>query len=176
MIYPFIENPLSVYTKFKDNQVFIPKNVIVNRNQIANGVSFLNLNPEIFDCQSIDLITKRHYTAPQTLTFMLNNTCISDCIYCYADTKTKVHKRMSTIRILELIEEAHSLPVHVINLMGGELFLHPDWFTILKKLVDFHLSPEYISTKHPLTGEIIRLIQKTGFVNPVQLSLDAYSS
>ena len=77
---------------------------------------------------------------------------------------------------MELIEEANSLPVHLINLMGGEIFLHPDWQIILKKLVDLNLSPEYISTKYPLTGEIINSIIKTGFANPVQTSLDACSS
>ena len=38
------------------------------------------------------------------------------------------------------------------------------------------MSPEYISTKYPLTGEMIHAIQKTGFTNPVQISLDACSS
>jgi radical SAM protein with 4Fe4S-binding SPASM domain len=77
---------------------------------------------------------------------------------------------------LTLIEEAETLPVYLINLMGGEIFLHPDWFSILKKLVDCNLSPEYISTKYPLTDEIIRSVRKTGFLNPVQISLDACSS
>jgi radical SAM protein with 4Fe4S-binding SPASM domain len=106
---------------------------------------------------------------------MLNNACISNCIYCYADKNTLVEKGLSTTRILELIEEAKTLPVHLINLMGGEIFLHPDWFVILKKLVSSNLSPEYISTKYPLTDEIIHLIRNTGFDNPVQISLDACS-
>ena len=176
IVFPFIENPLSVYTKYKEDNVRIPKNVIVNRNQIAGEVDYLNLKPDVFDCQTIDVTSQRIYTGPQLLTFMLNNACISDCIYCYADKKTSVKNRLSTARILELIEEANNLPVHLINLMGGEIFLHPDWQLILKKLVDLNLSPEYISTKYPLTGEIIQSIKTTGFANPVQISLDAYSS
>ena len=175
IVFSFIENPLSVYTKYKEEKVRIPKNVIINRNRITGNVAFLDLDPDVFNCRNIDVTTQRFYRGPQLLTFMLNNTCVSNCIYCYADTKTKVKKSLPTIRILELIEEAKTLPVNTINLMGGEIFLHFDWFAILKKLVDFNLSPEYISTKYPLTGEIISSLQNTGFVNPVQISLDACS-
>jgi len=173
IVYLFIENPLSFYTKYRDEKVRLPKNVIVNRNRIAGKVDFLSLDPDIFSCRNIDLTTKRNFTAPQMLTFMLSNSCISDCIYCYADTKTKVKNRLPTARILALIDEANTLPVHLINLMGGEILLHPDWSVILKKLVESNLSPEYISTKYPLTAELISAIQKTGFDNPVQISLDA---
>ena len=176
IVYPFIENQQSIYTKYRDEKVRIPKNVIISRNKISEEVVFLNLSPDVFSCQNIDLSTERNYLAPQMLTFMLNNSCVSNCIYCYADTKSKVRNRLTTNRILELIEEANTLPVHLINLMGGEILLHPDWSIILEKLVNSHLSPEYISTKYPLTEEIIQSIQKTGFDNPVQISLDANSS
>ena len=173
IVFPFIENPLSVFTKYKEDKVKIPKNVIINRNQIAGEIRYLNLKPDVFSCQTIDITTQRTYTGPQLLTFMLNNSCVADCIYCYADKKTLINNSLPTVRILELIEEANTLPVHLINLMGGEIFLHPDWQIILKKLVDLNLSPEYISTKYPLTEEIIQSIIATGFTNPVQISLDA---
>ncbi|MDR3326746.1 MAG: radical SAM protein, partial [Prevotellaceae bacterium] len=176
IISPFIENPLSVYTKYKEDKVRIPKNVIVNRNQIDGEITFLNLQPDIFDCQTIDLSARRMYTGPQLLTFMLNNTCASNCIYCYADTKTKIKKRLPTSRMMELIEEAKAMQVRVVNLMGGEVFLHPDWPVILKKLMDLNLSPEYLSTKYPIDNEIINSIRETGFANPLQISLDACSS
>ena len=176
IVFPFIDNPLSVYTLYEGEKIRIPKNVIINRNRIAGEVRFLKLNPNIFDCQTIDLTTQRNCTGPQWLTFMLNNTCISRCVYCYADTRTRVTKRLSGNRILELIEEAVTLPVRFINIIGGEIFLHPDWQDILKKLVDANLSPEYISTKYPLTNEIINAIKETSFTNPVQISLDASSS
>jgi radical SAM protein with 4Fe4S-binding SPASM domain len=176
IVFPFIENPQPVYTKYKEMKVWIPKNVIINRKKIEGKAAFLNLNPDTFDCHGIDLTSQRNYTGPQFLTFMLNNNCVSNCIYCYADRKTKIDKRLSTARVIELIDEASKLPVRFINLMGGEVFLHPDWHVLLKKLVACNLSPEYISTKYPLTKEIIRSIQKTGFENPVQVSLDACSS
>jgi radical SAM protein with 4Fe4S-binding SPASM domain len=175
IIFPFIENPLSVYTEYKEEKVRIPKNVIINRRQIEGNVDFLKLQPDIFECRSIDISVRRMCTGPQLLTFMLNNTCVSNCIYCYADTKTKVKQSLPTARILELIDEASALPVRTVNLMGGEVFLHSDWPVILKKLTDLNLSPEYISTKYPVTSEIIRLIRKSGFTNPVQISLDACS-
>jgi radical SAM protein with 4Fe4S-binding SPASM domain len=176
ILFPFIENSQSIYTKFKEDKVLIPQNVIVNSNQVAGKVVFLNLNPELFDCRKVDITTRRINKGPQLLTLMLNNSCISDCVYCYADKKSFFINSLSTFRIMELIDEARSLPVQQINLMGGEVFLHPDWSIILKKLVAYNLLPQYISTKYPLTGKIIRAIQETGFVNPIQISLDAYSS
>jgi radical SAM protein with 4Fe4S-binding SPASM domain len=176
IVSPFIENPLSVYTRYKDTIVRIPKNAIIDRNQIDGAAIFLNLDPGTFCCSKIDLSSRRTLLGPQLLTFMLNNTCIANCIYCYADTKTKVEKTLSTTRIIELIEEAKKLPVGIINLMGGEIFLHPDWRKIVKTLVQSNLSPEYISTKYPLSGNLIHSIQRTGFVNPLQISLDACSS
>jgi radical SAM protein with 4Fe4S-binding SPASM domain len=60
--------------------------------------------------------------------------------------------------------------------MGGEIFLHPDWPVILKKLTDLNMQPEYISTKYPINNPIISEIKKSGFTNLVQISLDACSS
>ena len=175
IIYPFIENPTSVYTCYRDEKVRIPKNVIINHNHIAGKPVFLNLNPDMFDCKKVDITTRRINRGPQLLTFMLNNSCISDCVYCYADKKTQFTNFLPTLRIMELIDEAQTLPVQVVNLMGGEVFLHPDWSIILKNLVACKLSPDYISTKYPLTGKIIHAIQEAGFTNPVQISLDACS-
>ena len=176
IIFPFIENTQSIYTKFKDDKVLIPKNVIVNRNQIAGKVDFLNLKPDIFNCEKIDVMTQRINKGPRLLTLMLNNSCISNCVYCYADKKTCYKNSLSTSRILELIDDARSLPLQQINLMGGEIFLHSDWSVILKKIEDSRLSPQYISTKYPLTDKIIHAIQEAGFLNPIQISLDACSS
>lgn len=175
IISPFIENPLSVFTKYNDDKVFFPKNVIINRSQIKGEVDYLNLMPEQFNCRQIDVKSRRHFSAPSLLTIMLNNRCVTDCVYCYADTKTKTRKPLSTARILGLIEEAHTMQVRAVNLMGGEIFLHPDWFIILKKLVDLNMSPEYISTKLPINDRIIEDIKKTGYNNPLQISLDSVS-
>jgi len=173
IVFPFIENPVSVFTVFKDEKIKFPKNLIINCSRFNNKINFLNLSPDIFDCKSIDILTKRFFSGPQLITFMLNNTCFTKCVYCYADINTKVKKPLSTNRILELIEETEKFPLRQINLMGGEVFLHPDWHVILKKIVDFNLSPEYISTKIPLSSKIIRSIIKSGFSNPIQISLDA---
>jgi len=81
IVYPFIENQQSFYTKYRDEKVRIPKNVIISRNKISEEVVFLNINPDVFSCRNIDLTTERNYLAPQMLTFMLNNSCVSNCIY-----------------------------------------------------------------------------------------------
>jgi hypothetical protein len=87
IIFPCIENPQSVYTKFRGDKVRIPQNVIINSNKVKGKFVFLNLNSELFNCQKVDITTRRINRGPQLLTFMLNNTCVSDYIYCYADKK-----------------------------------------------------------------------------------------
>jgi radical SAM protein with 4Fe4S-binding SPASM domain len=177
IISPFIENSQSVYTLFNDNKVIIPKNVIVNIKHLGGELYFQNLNPAHFDCQSslIDVTTRRMYGGPLQLTIMLNNTCVTNCVYCYADTKTKITKAISTERIKELIDEAYAMKVRAINLMGGEVFLHSDWVEILKKIVDLQIQPDYISTKYPISNQIIQMLNYTGYSNPIQISLDALS-
>lgn len=175
IVFPFIENPLSVYTKYNEDKIWIPKNVIINRKRIKNKVNYLKLTPDVFNCSSIDVTSRRMYMGPTLLTLMLNNTCVTDCIYCYADTKTSCTRKLSTRRILELLDEAYTMQVRAVNLMGGEVFLHPDWFIILKKLTDLNIAPEYISSKYPINNEIIDNIKKTGYRNPIQISLDTCS-
>ena len=95
--------------------------------------------------------------------------------YCYADTVTPVNRPLSTDRLLELIHEAAHLQVSHINLMGGEVFLHRDWPTLLKELVRLDIAPEFISTKIPLDEIIIGKLRSCNYQGVIQVSLDAVS-
>jgi radical SAM protein with 4Fe4S-binding SPASM domain len=107
------------------------------------------------------------------MTLMLSNRCVAHCRYCYADTQTPVRHPLPTTRLLELIDEAAALPVQQVNLIGGEVFLHPDWDTILVSLVEREIMPDFISTKIPLTTRQIERLQRIGYRNAIQVSLDA---
>ena len=77
--------------------------------------------------------------------------------------------------LLELIHEAAHLQVSHINLMGGEVFLHRDWPTLLKELVRLDIAPEFISTKIPLDEIIIGKLRSCNYQGVIQVSLDAVS-
>lgn len=169
-IMPFIENEGLLSTKWHGQEIVFPKNMLV---QASEKDIYLNLKPQNFICYDLDFSGRRLYDAPLSMTFMLTNKCVTNCCYCYADTGSKFAARLSTARICELIEEAGRLPMKCVNLIGGEIFLHPDWAEILKKTVDCHVESEYISTKMPLTQEIINTLLWTGYKGIVQVSLDS---
>lgn len=167
---PFIENRELLSTRWHGQEIVFPKNVLV---KVSPGDSYLELSPQSFVCRDLDLSGRRLYCAPLSVTFMLTNRCVTDCCYCYADTGTKVTEVLSTQRICELIEDAGRLGMKSVNLIGGEVFLHPDWASILKKTVDCQVESEYISTKMPLTPAIIDSLLWTGYKGIIQVSLDS---
>lgn len=175
LIIPYLENSTPIYVYWKGKRILFPKNILIKREKLDGLYIFLHLKIDDFNCENIDLCTRRYYTGPLSITFMLNNTCMTNCVYCYADTKTSVKGPLSTERWLELIEEAKLMQVRQVNLMGGEIFLYRDWDVLLKKLVDLEMAPKYLSTKMPMTEDLIDRLQKTGYTNGLQVSLDAYN-
>lgn len=170
----FINNPTPIYTSSpQQGEIYFPKRILIEAEEAGSALRFDQLEPNSFVWKKLDLTTRRLYTGPLLLTFMLTNKCVTHCKYCYADTSTQVESPLSTGRILELIDEASQLQVQQINLIGGEIFLHQDWKIILQKLVKKGIAPEFISTKIPLTKKIIQDIQETGYRGILQVSLDA---
>ena len=170
---PFIDNSHTLCAHWHGREIAFPKNMIV---PAEKDDIFKELSPQEFVCQSLDLDSHRLYCAPLSITIMLTNKCVTTCCYCYADTRTPIVERLRTSRICELIEEAGKLHMKHVNLIGGEVFLHPDWHIILKKAVDCNVEPEYISTKVPLTQEIVNRLLLTGYKGIIQLSLDTINN
>lgn len=173
IIRKFMENPEPVHVCLSGGKANFPKRLLVDADTWQGEISLDGQRPEDFlQGRKIDLCTPRLYAGPILLTLMLNNRCVTHCRYCYADTYTKVQHPLSTQRILELIEEAADMGVQRIAMIGGEVFLHQDWATILDALVSRGIAPEYISTKLPLTREVIRQLEDIHYQGLVQVSLD----
>ena len=173
MVSSYITNPTPIYTQWKDQKINFPKNVLIDLDEVNHPYLYQELSSDLFICEKLDLTSRRFYSGPLLLTFMLTNKCLTRCRYCYADTSTVVQQMLPTSRILQLIQEAARLQVQQVNLMGGEIFLHNDWDVILSELVKYNIAPEYISTKIPLTNELLVKLRNTGYRNLVQISLDA---
>lgn len=169
----FINNPTPIYTSTQQGEIYFPKRILIEAEQAGNALRFDRLQPNSFIWTKLDLTTRRLYSGPLLLTFMLTNQCVTHCKYCYADTSTQVKSPLPTTRIMELIREASHLQIQQINLIGGEIFLHKDWKIILKKLVEQHIAPEFISTKIPINKRLVQDLQETGYQGIVQVSLDA---
>jgi radical SAM protein with 4Fe4S-binding SPASM domain len=111
---------------------------------------------------------------PTNLTLMLNNKCITDCVYCYANKDYKVKNPLSTEKILLLIKEANDIGVLSFDMNGGEVMLHKDWDIIVSELLKYNFVPQ-ISTKVPLTEEQIKRLKDIG-IKRIQVSIDAWDA
>lgn len=127
-------------------------------------------SPEKYDYTSIDLRVKRHST-PSEITLMVNNVCVTNCMYCFED-KSKVHNcQIPLSRIKELILEAKQLNVRTFDVIGGEFFLYKYWKEVLAELHKHGFHP-YLSTKMPLNVDFVKNLAEMK-IKDIQISLDS---
>lgn len=169
----FLNNPKPIQFHPHTGPIHFPKKVLVPIKEVQGAYPYREIDPSDFVWSHLDLTTRRLYSGPLQVTFMLDNRCETHCKYCYADTQTKVTAPLTTARILELVKEAASIPVCRVNLMGGEIFLHSEWEKILKELVRLDIAPDFLSTKIPPDKALIEKIQSSGYQGVLQISLDA---
>jgi radical SAM protein with 4Fe4S-binding SPASM domain len=169
----FIDNPTALTYQSRVGDIRIPKRVLIPLEDVKGDYVFSSINVNDFVWTHLDLETRRLFSGPLQITFMLNNHCTTSCKYCYADTSTQVKYPLTTHRILQLIDEASRIPVRQVDLIGGEVFLHPDWKIILRRLVELDIAPEYISTKLVPTQEWIEALKECGYHGTLQISWDA---
>ena len=172
LIAPYINNEESFHTEFLSSKIFFPKNVLIDSSKVSLDSLSYDFNAEDLKCDSIDLNFDRIHKAPLRMLFMMTNKCVTACKYCYANKQT-AYKELTTERILELVHEASTLKMDYIDVIGGEIFCKKDWNIIIKALVEANLTPNFISTKVPITEHIAQLLSETGYNNVVQISLDS---
>lgn len=165
-------NPEPIFTEWMGERVLFPRNVLIATNDYhvhntRNTIDFSSMNWE-----TINLKNDRCHRAPHVILWMLTAKCSTDCGYCYANKQAR-HTPLSTEDALRVIEEAHSLNVSHIDVIGGEVFLHKDWRILISKMVELGMSPSYISTKHPISEPIISDLIATHYNNVIQISLDS---
>lgn len=174
LIEQFKENKSVIHTEWQGFKVWFPENVLIKYNPSSSETDEINYTFSAADlqCSTVDLKQDRCHRGPLSALWMLTSKCFTNCKYCYADRKTR-HNPLTTEKILDLIDEFHDIGMSYIDVIGGEIFLHKDWDVILKKLVDCNMTPTYISTKVPITESIMSRLEKTGYRNVVQISLDS---
>ena len=172
---PLIYNSETVFVPAMNTpQVFpFPKNFLVKKEMdIKSNVLKREMIEEILT-QDLDFTGLRAYI-PELMTFMLNNKCVVDCEYCYADKSVKGFNPLPFSRVKEIIAEASSLGIRDIDVNGGEFFLYPHWKELIDELRKYDYVP-YISTKHPLTEEMVETLGRKN-IKAIQLSVDSVNS
>lgn len=162
-----LDNPNRTLLKSQNMPSAFPPQTIISLPSRTDNKRYY---PSLFNYTNIDLCLKRHMT-PSTITLMLNNTCMTDCIYCYQDKRKVATCQIPLDRIIELIQEAKQLNVNTFDVIGGEFFLYKHWRDVLKELRSCGFNP-YISTKVPLDESDIKFLSDLD-IHDIQISLDS---
>jgi radical SAM protein with 4Fe4S-binding SPASM domain len=169
-IQPFVDNTEAFHTEYLGQGFDFPKHVIIESQ--ANKSTIIPYQPEEFEYSDLDFVSKRMYSGPLNITFMPNNICATDCIYCYADKSHQVKNYINFDRVKAVLDEAVTMRVLSFNIVGGEVFTYPHWEKLLQYSIhECGYVPQRISTKVPLTKEGVLKLKRTG-VNKIQVSLD----
>ena len=163
----FLSSEEPFLIKYKGFESIFPKNIIVDEVDAYPHVQIYS--PEEFIYKDVDLKQERFYKAPLGIIFMVNNTCATNCVYCYADKRVK-RETIPFEKVVHLIEEAKSLNVNNFSVTGGEFFLYKQWDNLLDTLIRYDYKPDLISTKIPIDEKTILTYKKYGL--PLQVSLD----
>lgn len=163
-----INNTENFGIEYKGIKFFLPKNLIITESEeFASPVEY---TPEMFTYEELDFKQIRFYNAPLTAVFMVNNICVTDCIYCYANKQHKA-KSLEFSRVEEIMKEAHELGLKQISLDGGEVFLYKNWKELFALLHKYELADNFVSTKMPLSETDIEELKKYNIT--LQVSLDS---
>lgn len=166
----FLNHNEAFTTEYHGCVSLFPKNIIIEAAHAFTEMS--HYTPDQFIYSEVDLLQERFFKAPLEITFMVNNRCCTDCIYCYAD-KTPHDNNLPFDRIEEVIKEAKKLRVFKFNIDGGEFFMYKKWEKLLALLIENGFKPDLISTKVPVTEAIIKVFKEYDI--PIQISLDSLS-
>jgi len=151
----------------KEYKSVLPINLLLTQKPPSYQYS---ANKSDFSFKQLDFHTQR-LNFPLYITYMINTICYTDCIYCYADCRTRQKRQLPLKKIMELLDEIEKHPILDFTIMGGEFFLDEEWEKILIRLKELKLTPT-ISTKVPLSEDVIRKLKSIG-INNIQISLDS---
>ena len=71
----FIDNPTPIYTSSQQGEIYFPKRILIEAEKAGKALRFDRLQANSFVWKKLDLTTRRLYSGPLLLTFMLTNQC-----------------------------------------------------------------------------------------------------
>ncbi len=169
IIAPLINNENDVQFEINGFSFYLPKKIIVGK-EPRIPIRKFSMEDFLIHRDELDLTSWRLYR-PLDAILMLNTSCLTDCIYCYANRDIKYNSRFTLGRIKEVIQEARTIGMRSIDVTGGEFFLYPGWQELLEELLKNGFFP-YISTKIPLDLTTLKTLKQMGMYR-IQISIDS---
>lgn len=161
------ENENIVCVKFSNKIVYFPPKIIIYSKK-ESILSRYQYQPEDFQYSYVDITFGRHQIINDVM-LMITTKCKTDCCYCYA-TKEKRNVTLSLETIRKIINEAITLRIRSVDVIGGDVFAHDNWKEIVELLYSNGFTP-FLSTKVELAEEDVLHLKKIG-VKDIQISLD----
>lgn len=170
LVSQLIENKTIVKAEMGGRTFYFPRNTLIPITS-RNKEQRVRYDPAEFFIPNdrLDFDTRRLDT-PLDAMLILNNICVTDCIYCYSDKRIPTVCRIPFERLREIIREAGQIGMRSFHLSGGELFTYKYWRELLELLVANGFDP-FITTKYPLNRRRIRLLKDIG-VRRIMVSMD----
>lgn len=174
IINPFIDTNGSKSSTYGGHTSYFPEDILLIDEDIEkNPPQTIEYNPSQFSYQNLDFDYPRLHEFPQSIVWIVNNNCATNCIYCYADKKTP-YIPMNWNQIKKMISDIKELGIKELILIGGEVLIHPNWKQILLLLREKGFYIDMISTKIPVTKESLVFLKNLGV--HLQFSLDSIDS
>lgn len=163
-----LENKTEIKIDFNGITFYFPQNTLIkaeNKNDVIHYNPYDFLIPD----SQLDFKRQRLYE-PLDATIILNNNCVTQCIYCYVNKRKSFTCQIPFKRIVELIREAKEMGMRSFHPSGGELFTYKYWKELLSVLKENHFDPN-IATKYPLNERRIKELRDIG-IKRITLSID----
>ena len=154
---------------YKGYENRFPPNIIVSEEKMNSEIR--DYDPSMFLYKSIDLDQTRIVNAPLDITFMVNNVCLTKCVYCYADKNRKC-SQLDFQTVKRIIQDAYQCGIRHFSVDGGDFFLYPYWRDLLVELKRYNYRPSLVSTKYPVSEKDI--MDFSTFDVPLQVSIDSF--
>lgn len=168
LINKFVENEKNVVIEYDNNFFYFPPMILI---EYKSEYALRSFSVNDFNLKgTLDFETSR-LNVPIEASFLINNKCMTNCVYCYADKRHIYDCTIPLDRIKQIINETKKLGFRNIDIQGGELFLYEHWYELLKELFEAKYSV-YISTKCSLSSSQINQLKELG-VKEIQISLDS---
>lgn len=97
--------------------------------------------------------------------------CCFSCEYCGSGGGRRRENELSAEECLDVTEQLAALGCHRVSLIGGEVFLRPDWEEIVGTLTASGIQTSIITNGFLFSEELISVLENLG-VESVAVSLD----
>ena len=105
------------------------------------------------------------------LVWELTMSCCFNCKYCGSGGGQHRDNELTTSECLDVADQLIELGVERVNLIGGEVFMRPDWDVIAKRLTSAGVKVTIITNGWLFNSEVIQQIKDAG-IKALGISLD----